>query len=298
LESFKRVIAVYDANKCPVTYDFVVFASMAKTYARGRPLHFVFVPRPDGTFAKPNKFNASVDLNRAECEYRFRHIVLESVPLFGATFTVCPDREFARTLIHGDVYPVGYTLDKPVFDYQNDGVVRTFQEFGPLVGPEPSERAIEYVSKYLDGKKRVVSLTLRQSRFPIRNSNIDAWSEYIAERTDCHFVIVPDTDKAFKDFRPGFMTQASVSVDIRLALYKLADLNCFTSNGCGALIWFSDKPYLFFKAGADGYMTKEQWDKLLIPYGTQPPFIRKNQKWVWEDDNLENIRKAVRAVLN
>lgn len=279
MASSKRVVAFYDALKCPVTYDFVVFASMAKTVANGRPLHFVFVPREDGTRSKPGKFSPE------EADYRFKHIVLEAASLFG-TYTICQTRSDARAYEGGETFPLGYRVDAPVFNYQMDGVV----DLGVTnAAPQPSRRAMQYVRDYL-GDRNPIVVTLRNSRYQVRNSNFGAWDAF-AWQNDV--VFVPDTDDAFIGNGNNWFSQASVNMDIRLALYHQAKLNCFTSNGCAGLLFFSDIPYLSFKAGGDGYMSKEEWDRLKIPYGTQPPFVKPNQKWVWEPDTIDVIRREV-----
>ena len=250
---------------------------MAKTYANGRPLHFVFIPGPDGSRSKPGKFHPD------EADWRFRHIILEAVHLFGATFEV---RDNRNVLINGDVFPVGYRPDAPVFNYQINGVVGMNR---PMLGPKPSKKAMHYVEEYLNGRDPI-SVTLRWSRYEKRNSTLDAWTEF-AKGKDV--VFVPDTDTAFMTWPFDVFTQAAVNMDIRLALYASCRTNCFTSNGPSALCWFNDYPYLLFKAGGEPYITKEQWDELKVPYGTQPSFIRPNQKWVWEPDTIDVIRREV-----
>lgn len=274
-----RLTAFYDAVKCPVTYDFIVFASMAKTVANGRPLHIVFVPRDDGSRSKPGKFTED------EADFRFRHIVLEAVHLFGATFTVCETRDDARAFEAGDIFPLGYTVDSPVFAYQmNDAI-----DLGiPLIGPRPSAKALRFAEQIITPE--TVTVTLRTSRHPVRNSSFDDWMKWAEGKP---VLFIPDTDTAMLRWPENFCPQAAFNIDLRLALYWKAKMNCFTSNGCGVLLWFTDKPYRWFKAGGDGYMTKQEWDKLKVPYGTQPKFIRPNQKWVWEPDTLEVIEREI-----
>jgi hypothetical protein len=272
-----RVVAVYDGIKCPLTYDFIVFASMAKTYANGKPLHFVFLPSPDGSRSKPGKFHPD------EEDWRFRHIILEAVHLFDSTMEV---RDSRTGILEGNLFPVGYTPEKPVFNYQVNGVVDMAR---PMLGPKPSVKAVRYVQDYLQGRDPI-TVTLRQTRYPDRNSSLDAWFKFAKDKD---VVLIPDTDAAFTKWPCDVFTQAAVNMDIRLALYSQAKLNCFTSNGPSALCWFNDYPYLLFKAGGEPYITKEQWDDLKVPYGTQPSFIRPNQKWVWEADSIDVIRREV-----
>ena len=282
LGSRKPLVAVWDGIRCPLTYDFVVFAGVAKSVAGDRPLHFLFVPGPNGEISKPGKFPDD------EQEYRFRHIVLEAAPLFGASFTVCPDREFARPFLTGDVFPKGYTLDAPVFDYHTDLPVRLIKAGGKPTAPRPSAKALKYVKSYL-GERKPLTVTLRHSRNPARNSG-DGWVQF-ADESGLDVVFVPDTDQAFRNWPDFVFPQAAANMDIRLALYHLSALNCFTSNGCCALLHFSDVPYLSFKAGGD--LTEKHWSELMIPYGTQPNFAASNQRWIWGPDTIENIRKEV-----
>lgn len=285
MASHETLIAFYDAVRSPTTYDFVCFAGMCK--ALSERVHFVFVPREDGTRSKPGKFHPD------EAEYRFRHIVLEAAALFG-TFTACETREQAKQFEGHWTFPVGYTVDKPVFNYQMNGIVDLIDQGHTMGQPKPSKRAVEYVSRWL-GERDPVVVTLRSSRYEVRNSDLGAWFQF-AERNEV--VFVPDTDCAFGKPHPSFFPQAAVNMDLRLALYSQAKLNCFTSNGCGALCWFTDYPYLFFKAGGDGYMDKAEWEGLKVPYGTQPPFVKPNQKWVWEPDSLEVIEREVGSYLH
>lgn len=272
----ERVIAVYDGIKCPLTYDFIVFASMAKTYADGRPLHFVFIPSANGSRSKPGKFAPD------EEQWRFRHIILEAVHLFDATFEVRDD----RVIPEGDVFPVGYSVNAPVFNYQINGVVDMNR---PMLGPRPSKKALKYVDEYLSGADPI-SVTIRNSRYPERNSNLDAWREFAKGQ---NVIFVPDTDDAFNWHGDDCFVQAAVNMDLRLALYASCKLNLFTSNGPSALCWFNDYPYLLFRAGGEPYVPKEMWDKFKVPYGTQPSFIRQTQKWVWGPDNIDVIRREV-----
>jgi hypothetical protein len=288
--------AVYDGQKCPTTFDFCVFASAAKAVAGDRPLHFVFVPNEHGEFCKHGKFPDF------EWEYRFRHIVLECAPLYGATYTVCPDRKYAESIIgggafpsgYGDPFPAGYTVGKPVFDYQADMLVKLVRQGIKPVGPKPSAKAMKYVARWLDRfEKPVVCVTLRQSRNPVRNSTVASWIEYAQERDDLDFVFIPDTDAAFNGWPGDVFTMGAVNIDLRLAMYHSAKLNCLTSNGCASLLIGSDVPYMMFKAGGEGYMPEGEWERLLVTPGTQPEFNAPNQKWIWADDDLGTIRKEV-----
>lgn len=290
-DTSRAVVAFYDSEKCPLTYDFCHFAAMARGYAGKRPLHFVFVPKTDGTWSKPGKFDAG------EEDFRQKHLVWPLVPLFDATYTVCLSRDHAKQYeALGESYPEGYRVDAPVFAFKIEEAVKR-----PTTPPKPSVEALAYVQQWLSQfSKPVVCVTLRTSRYPTRNSTIPAWVEYACKRDDLDWVFIPDTGTAglpgWGDFPFKTYVPASFDQDLRLAMYHSVKFNCFTSNGCGALVWFGDKPYAFFKSACDGYKTKEQWAAEGIPFGTQPPWVRQNQRWVWEDDTIENIGRTFKEL--
>lgn len=279
------LIAVYDFEKCPATFDFCVFAASARSI--DPDVHFVFVPNHRGEYCRAGKFP------EPEWEYRFRHIILECAALYG-TYTVCPDRAFARRVIGGKVYPAGYSVDRPVFEYQADSLIRLVRSGRRPVGPKPSEKAAKYVKRWAERfDKPLITVTLRTSRHGQRNSDIDAWAAWMASRKDLSFAVLPDTDTAFGRWPENCFLMGSVNIDLRLAIYSVARQNCFTSNGCTALLIGTDSPFLMFKAGGAGKMPEGYWDKMLIPEGTQPDYCRKNQRFVWADDTVENIEREV-----
>ena len=147
-----------------------------------------------------------------------------------------------------------------------------------------------------------VTITLRQtSQWPHRNSNIAAWAgfaRHLRERGE-HVVIVNDTataDAPFFDFET--CPAASLDLHARAALYASAKMNFLVSNGPASLCIFSDWPYtIFIKTEPDGHAyapnTPSFWrDQYGIEIGEQFPWVRPNQKIVWEADNYDNLVRS------
>lgn len=102
--------------------------------------------------------------------------------------------------------------------------------------------------------KRYVTITLRDSDVqPERNSDQAQWAK-VADWLRGHGlepVVVPDTEAVMRG-TPQTVCEAecvpaAMNVDIRMALYELAEFNLFTSGGPMALAQFMDCRYATFK---------------------------------------------------
>ena len=166
---------------------------------------------------------------------------------------------------------------------------------------KPPPEAVKRVQSWFLEKEQPVTITLRESKsFPHRNSNRKAWLEFARElqRQGETVVIVRDTAKAY-DPLPGFSTcpEASLLLDIRMALYERAKCNLFVSNGPGSLGWFGSHPFLqFIKPKEESrifFETTSWWKEAAhMEVGGQLPWCRPDQRIVWEADSFDNIRRA------
>ncbi len=290
--------AVYDLSRCPASYDFITFAAVARTLAGNRPLRIVFVPGNEGDGFKPGKFKTD------EAQFRFQNICVAGAFLFRASPVVCRSRAEAAPYLTGDIYPRGYRVDEPKTGYTHTDIMAAWESTGRMLGPEASKRARAYVSEYVRAfGKPVVSITLRNSRFPVRNSDVAAWmraAEWLLS-VGAQPVFVPDTEDSFSHpwgggVFPAFM-HAAANIDMRMALYESCATNCFTSNGPMILCWYSGAPHLSFNVRAEGYMTAEEWDRLRLPVGTQAPYRREGQKLIWGRDDLGTIKRELSECL-
>lgn len=113
------------------------------------------------------------------------------------------------------------------------------------------------------------TVTIRDSiRNTHRNSHRAAWLRF-ADEIGAYVI-----EDAYK---------VPISLKDRFALYG-SEMNFFCSNGPGELCFYSDAPYKFFSPPSADNTVHEK--------GFQFPWRNWNQRIVWADDTLDNIREA------
>ncbi len=280
------VYALYDLEKHPPQFDFFTFMTQAKTWAQGRHLHIVFMPTEQGHFVRPGKYSNS------EAIYRFGHICLAACNLYSVSHTLLTSRDAKL--------PDGEWLDGLTAEYK--AVVEAWELNGTLARLRSTLRARELVSQFLEVfEKPVVTITLRDTfRYLSRNSQHDAWLQF-ADNISGQYqpVFVPDTSRAFDHWDKPYpcFPIGAVDLDSRVALYELSEMNCFSSNGPGNTCWLGHGSFLFFNTRAADYVGEEVWERMRIPVGSQPLYLKPRQKLVWEIDSLDVIEKEFSAMM-
>lgn len=287
--------AFYDFAVSPYSYDFVSFMVAAKGHGCDE---IVFVPgrrmirREDGTVEEFQK--CSVE----EQAFRMKNLIL---PL-ASKYRVCKDRAEAKHYWHPGCFPDGYTVDRPKAAHMLRDVM-TCGKLYPL-GADPAKIA---QAKIFGMDESTIVITIRESFIKTeRNSNTEQWvmaADWLVENGH-KVVFIPDTDNRFTTFgKHKSIPEASVDVQLRLAIYHLAKLNMGVNNGPMALALYSRRPLLYFRPL--GYTTEtsgEFWVLNMVPPGAQPPWFKDSQRIIWEggdeaDNIIRNFRKwsAVRS---
>lgn len=128
-------------------------------------------------------------------------------------------------------------------------------------------------------KSGYVTVTMRESRKPTRNSNRPEWEKFIKW--------CPQPVEVIEDF-----SVKPISLKDRLDLYAGADLNLMVANGPALVCHFSDMPIMeikYINASPEFFGNLQVHG---IEHGFQWPFKSKRQKIVWQDDTFENIKAA------
>lgn len=289
------MIAFYDLDIAPVSYDIVQFLVAAQHAANGDPLHVVIVPGTrDGWRRDDHK-----PISDAERDWRVDHVLIASCRRAGVTVTLAPSRSFAKCFAVPGCFPFGYTVEKPKAKYRlsnamlalNTGFVPSFRA---------SDRAREHVARIWGSG--FVTVTLRNTHTPSRNSSPD-WLDVAAQISARHDVIViPDT----ADIGTHGLGRASdllaLDLDLRLAAYEAASLNLSASGGPFCLAMFLGLPYLWWHEsakepdGPDFHAIPEFMAHHLLPMGSQfPGHGQDNRRILWEPDTFDNIMAAFQA---
>lgn len=134
--------------------------------------------------------------------------------------------------------------------------------------------------------KEYVTITLRNSRTPERNSKDDEWLEF-ASRLDRKAVILRDYEE-----RP-------LELADRMKLYAGAHMNFFVMNGPATLCIHSEAPYLCMRTiGCDrsGSTSPAFMKQIGITPGFQFPWANARQRLSYLDDTADNIMAEYQAM--
>jgi len=167
----------------------------------------------------------------------------------------------------------------------------------------PAE-AINLVSQWLGARasdKKIVTITLRQASYEkVRNSNVEAWTEFARSLDKAKYlpVIVPDTEAVFRspDERLtglDVFDAPAVNVLLRAALYELSYLNLMNGGGPTEIAKFNHGVrYLNFLEPHSNSMdthAASMQGTLGISIGDQHSYLKTHQKLIWRQDTLDAI---------
>jgi hypothetical protein len=249
-------------------------------------------------------------------DWRLWNIVIELCRSLSnpCSVLVCKSREEAEKLFFADarhVFPIGYTPNSPIV-VVNDGVkassIRDSRDVAIFSAPAEAQR---YVSKWIErhcpGRKLVV-VTLRQSPYmPDRNSDLASWKLFVAglDEESYHVALIPDTDAAseWTEQWPNttLALEACFNLQIRHAFYQCCHVAMGVNSGPLILQLFNrDAAFAMFvkvrenvpQASSD-YLASRGFE-----FAETPRFCTPRQRWVWEDDTLENLQRAFFALVN
>lgn len=293
--------AFYDLSFSPVSFDFVHFLIGAQQAANGEPIHVVIVPGTNRGF----RVNDHKPLVLDEKQWRVDHVLVPLARLFGCSVTVAPTREFAGQVAGESVFPAGYRFNYPRRWYTHGLAVGAIRKgFRPKF--QASVRAREHIARLYGGAGSIVTMTIRATYTPTRNSRADEWvrlSEHV-KAAGYTPVIIPDTATMGTDLCGGVphCHLAALDLDVRLALYERAALNMAASGGPFVLNVFGGLPYAYFidldapetfdKHGRRDWQPDERFyaQNVGLPRGSQYPGAGPSSATWWRQDTFENLR--------
>ncbi|MGY8961201.1 MAG: hypothetical protein ACKVKG_17070, partial [Alphaproteobacteria bacterium] len=239
------LFAFYDLARCPPTYDIINFLAHADSYRRRYRLatfHVVFVPGPHAGFRDSSYQTVE------EKRWRLKHIVIASCALHPncSGSTLCTTRAEARyyeKLAGTRIFPLNYTERSPTAAYLWNVtfslVARGDRRIQTLCSSSQPRRSVaEWLANKVNGK-RVVTVTLRESHTQAkRNSDLAAWGSFLGrlDRTRYFPIVLRDAEMIGEPLPKEFgevavFAEAVWNIELRSALYELAYLNLFVSNG-------------------------------------------------------------------
>jgi hypothetical protein len=306
----------YDVEACPITYDAVSYLCDAEIERRQlglEQIHVVVVPgRANGLREEQPDYEQAVAPEARR--FRLHHLL---IPLFRLLpsctgYTVCATRQEAHTrwlLGAHHVFPRGYTVTFPVLPNMRgpcEAALRGETVFPMLQAPA---QALAYVRQFLDARaagRRVVVINLRRYGFmPTRNSTDANWVAFARGLDAARWlpVFVLDTDGAH-DLRPdleGFVIfhSAPWNIELRMALYELADLTMAIAQGPMELCWLNHRCRyaMFVRPNSSSHTTPRALREACgFEENQTPPYAVAGQRWVWTSDDLPVLRSVFQEI--
>lgn len=308
IENGNDLVAIYDLEVSPLTFDVVSFLMMARLEMIDRGLQRLTIVV---VFSCMGAYRDESDVHHFS-DWRFRHIVLEALACLACDSTLLLFKErfeasrFLKEPIEaGLVFPTGYRLDEPIACYSTPEQVRTFRQRREVPSLRATEAALGFFKGWITAKSnglRPVSISLRRSSHQVsRNSNIEAWVEvalWLRDRAYYPFFIL-DTETLYEpderlENMPVF-EPASFNIELRTAVYEACFLNLMINNGPSLLCYNNlSASYLYFKVLTEEYVPTQlsYFTNYELWPGNHWPHASRTQKFVWEDDRASVVKLA------
>ena len=299
----------YDLEVSPITFNFCEELAMANVYRSKcglKYLYVIFVPGSSKGLREESQDYETI-INQDARHWRKHNILIPITHLIPhcTGFTNCSSREEAELFLKQatpNIYPKNYSTTFPISTRFYEGAKTQDPNIMPI---KATKQAVNYIKQWLISRqkqRKLIVITLRQYNYMTsRNSNVVAWANFANSLpVDQYFVvIIPDVEIAlqpkliqlsnFEHFLEGCW-----NIELRAAIYEEAYLNLGINNGPMSLCWLNKScRYIMFKIITENVpQTTEQSLKKhgFIP-NQDPPFIKPYQKWVWEPDHEEIIRR-------
>jgi spore maturation protein CgeB len=309
----RTIIAAYDLDKHPISYDFAFFLQAAEIFRKlsraDRLVVEILHPADIKNIAGVSK-EADQAVDAHGREFRIFHICTQLTELMGLSAVVNIKDRATLDVIENKSDQSALRFPTPDIDHHT-GYYRIVNDNPDLVtGLSASVEAQRYVRNWLDTFQRgrkLLCVTLRQYRFdPERNSNLENWAAFLKKLNPAAFaiVVVPDTDQligfetSVLGHYPAF-SPACFDADLRFALYESAYLNMCVNTGPGVAAFLDKKVRcLMFKIVVPSvpHCTEDfiKWSGFEI--GATPRFATPLQKWVWADDDVDVLWREFTAM--
>ena len=300
------LIAVYDLNNSSITYDFAMFLAAAETFGKshGKLKFFVLFLQKNSVLLDNEEYLAKVSEDSQQ--WRLNNIVVQLAQLYPACsgYGLLPRNSQIDNYIKNQcVYPPSYSSTHKLYAKNYAGIFELLDK-KLFRGFSASITGINYIQQWMSCNNitsQMVVITLRNYGYDkTRNSNIDEWVKFAHWVKNEGFIpiFVPDTDSCWTSTKELehfiVFTEACWNLGLRMALYELAFVNFFYSNGISSIGSLNKKirliamnpvieESLHFKADVVNSFGLDSGQR-------RYNFAEKHQFLIWKQDTFENIR--------
>jgi hypothetical protein len=292
-----KITAYYDLKSAPITFDFVYFLASAVCFSKAQGLNYLdLVVVADAWRVLTPREKAYSDIERT---WRLWNLIAQVAQ-------ICPHvRNFAiqrspLLLVNPDCYPRNYNPRSGyVTPYAVRDVVEFFKSGVDVKCFSASKRAKAFAAQIVNADSRVVTLSPRTAGFDaVRDSNLEFWFQAYSELRHQGFnvIVIPDQDdvlsfRRYSQFDWHVLPEASMNLDIKLAIYEKAVANVVASGGNVGPLLFSNVSFAIVRTlnEASHVSTAKFHESQGFPPGSQYPWFSEKQCFTWGGDSAEEI---------
>ena len=296
------LVAYYDLKTAPITFDFTDFLVAASAYALGNGYKYFDVAVVADAFRNLTPREQAYSME--EREWRLWNLIIETIKI---TPTVCNVSLIRRPMFasHPHTYPPNYHPEtNNVTPYGKPPVTSIHDQGADVQVFQPSAYALSAAKRICNhGKRKIVTFTLRKAAYEsVRDSRLTEWAKFAEVLTEMgyHVVVIPDQDDMLSDrtifeYDWHVADVASMSLDLRLAIYNLADMNYVTNGGMASLFIYSKVPFFWYSVMVEGshVASADYYRHQGLEVGEKYRWLGENQKMIWESDTFENLQQSI-----
>ncbi len=306
------------------TWDIITFLIIAKIRCKKADPILIIIPDKKIDF-NPNPPKEKSWLKNISKKIRIDNIVKTSIEIiedFNPQIVYLNNRnELIEHFSNKNNYFPEYARVGKIIEWRNN--TKNIQKFynkykhiPKLKSPQHYEVLVEKYIKVNKIKKKIVTITLRQSSFnKSKNSNIKNWRKFYNYliKKNYYPIVLYDFEKVAinedKNDKFNNFIYANIDLRLRLALYEKAYLNLGVSSGPMALLTYSkNSNFIIYKhadknpSSSSSLSANKTINGLDPNINEQYPFYSKTQRIVWDtNDNFGTLKKhflEIEKILN
>ena len=296
----------------PCSYDFFIYLYSAETCRIRRNLEkiqLIFIHGPKEKFRNDNI------RSHEQNETFFNNVIIPGISVLPScsSFMWCARDQFSfEGVAEQNIFPRGYRLETPTTDYVARGHVASMIRkdiHGFLESPSYAKSLAENLLRRKCPNNKFVTITAREierdNKNNTRNLNQLVWEKAIQTLTSLGVktFVIRDTSSIgsppmFEDVEE--LSEASIHLPLRLAIYEKALVNFTKNNGPAALLLYSKARAIYFNDFDDDVVAcSRNWFQSVfgIAQDGQFPFTTQSKSCVWSDESENRIVNEVKQAL-
>ena len=298
---------IWDLRVAPITFDFLWGIAIAKCNLKKlklNKLHVIIVFDKEEIRQEEEDYENSVDLSMRY--WRINNLILSICSMVkNIDFSILTKYEANKIIKNKKRLPENYYINFPTYIQNKDYKILHSNKYDLNI-IEVNKASVKYCKKWLskrhNNSKKLITISLRDYKFlKFRNSKLSEWKKIYLKLKALKFnvIIIPDSE-GISDLEKYFcsddiFSESKYNNQLRLGIYKISLVNLFVNGGMSTPCLFSDIPYIIFNLIPS---QKKEWTAKLLTersfkVGQRPAFLKKNQHWVWDDDNYEVIKESL-----